>query len=267
MIIQMEWLAIVAGTIVGILVGVTGVGGGALMTPTLIFLLSVEPPAAVAIDLVFAAITKAGGVISYFKHDVIRWPIVINLLKGILPGAILTLWSINHVTAIADIKNELIVAVLGGVLLFSSIVLFFKGKSIFFLITIKKYLNSKVRNFENENKDKLLILSGFFIGVVVTISSVGAGVLGALTLFALYPKMESVEVVATDIAHAIPVTMIAGFGHFFLGYIDFNILFFLLMGSLPGIYIGSKIGVNVSGDLIRKVMSVAFLLLGLACFF
>jgi hypothetical protein len=259
---------IAAGLFVGIMVGMTGVGGGSLMTPILIFGFSVQPAIAVGTDLLFAAITKSGGILSYWRHNVVNWLVVKRLAIGSITTTILTLWLLN-VTGANDGRHDgVITAALGLALILTSSALLFKNAAANLLRAKDGHpvVNALFRLRQDEKHKALAtILTGAFLGVMVTMSSVGAGALGAVVLLFLYPKMKGVEIVATDIAHAVPLTAIAGLGHSTMGTVDWTLLTYLLVGSLPGIYIGSHLGIKIPDTVMRPLLAVILLVIGVKC--
>ena len=264
----MEWGFTLAGLFVGVMIGMTGVGGGSLMTPILIFGFSIQPAIAVGTDLLFAAITKSGGVWAYWRHNVVDWLVVRRLATGSIPMTLITLWVLKS-TGMGDGSHaNLITNALGVALILTSSALLLKG-------TISRMLQARVGHpvvnafyklrQDEQHKAMATIVTGAFLGVMVTMSSVGAGALGAITLLFLYPKMKGVEIVATDIAHAVPLTAIAGLGHSTVGTVDWSLLSFLVIGSLPGIYIGSHLGIKISDRVMRPLLAVMLLLVGIKC--
>ena len=264
----MEWGYTLAGLFVGIMVGMTGVGGGSLMTPILIFGFSVQPAIAVGTDLLFAAITKSGGIWAYWKHNVINWVVVKRLALGSVPMTLITLYLLHKTGVSEGQHSELITAALGVALILTSSALLLKG-------TITNILHAQAGHpvvtalyrMRQDEGHKMIatVISGAFLGVMVTMSSVGAGALGAVILLFLYPRMRGVEIVATDIAHAVPLTAIAGLGHSAVGTVDWSLLSFLVLGSLPGIYIGSHLGVKISDTVMRPLLAVILLGVGVKC--
>jgi hypothetical protein len=263
----MEWGLILAGLFVGTMVGMTGVGGGSLMTPILIFGFAIQPAVAVGTDLLFAAITKAGGVWAYMKHHVINWQVVLRLAYGSVPATLITLLALREFGLNEGAHEHIITSALGIALILTSSALLFKG-----------YIGSLIKSREghpivtalyqlrhDEHKTKVTIIVGVILGVMVTMSSVGAGALGAVTLLFLYPQMQGKEVVATDIAHAVPLTALAGLGHSTVGTVDWSLLGYLLIGSLPGIFLGSKIGVKIPDKLMRMILAVLLFVVGVKC--
>jgi hypothetical protein len=264
----MEWGFLVAGLFVGIMVGMTGVGGGSLMTPILIFGFSIQPAVAVGTDLLFAAITKAGGIWSYWRHDVINWLVVKRLAMGSVPATLLTLWGMSVLGMHEGAHSEFITQALGVALILTSSALLLKSW-IGGLLRAREghpVVNALYRVREDErHKAVLTVLSGAGLGVMVTISSVGAGALGAVILLFLYPRLKAVEIVATDIAHAVPLTFLAGLGHSAVGTVDWSLLFYLVAGSLPGIWIGSHLGVRIPDTVMRPLLAVILIAVGLKC--
>lgn len=264
----MEWGLLAAGLFVGFMIGMTGVGGGSLMTPILIFGFAIQPAIAVGTDLLFAAITKAGGVWAYMKHGAIQWQVVLRLAYGSVPATLLTLWLLSSIGIDEGRHSDLITTALGLALILTSSALLLKG-FIANLLRAKEghpVVSMLYRLREDEqHKIRATILTGAFLGVMVTMSSVGAGALGAVTLLFLYPRMKGVQIVATDIAHAVPLTAIAGLGHSTVGTVDWGLLGFLVLGSLPGIYMGSRIGVKIPDQAMRMILAVLLLLVGIKC--
>ncbi len=259
---------IAAGLFVGIMVGMTGVGGGSLMTPILIFGFAIQPAVAVGTDLLFAAITKSGGILSYWRHGVVNWIVVKRLAIGSLPATALTLWFLQYSGASEGHHSDVITMALGVALILTSSALLLKN-------AITKLLHAKAGHpivtglykirQDEQHKALATIITGALLGVMVTISSVGAGALGAVILLFLYPKMRGVEIVATDIAHAVPLTALAGIGHSTMGTVDWSLLTYLLVGSLPGIYIGSHIGIKIPDTVLRPLLAVILLAIGIKC--
>ena len=264
----MEWGYILAGLFVGIMVGMTGVGGGSLMTPILIFGFAIQPVVAVGTDLLFAAMTKAGGVWAYWRHGVVNWCVVKRLAMGSVTTTLLTLWILNSTGVGEGQHNELITSALGVALILTSSALLLKAWIAGIMRAQENHpIVSALYRMRQDEKHKTIatVITGGMLGIMVTLSSVGAGALGAVILLFLYPKMKGVEIVATDIAHAVPLTAIAGIGHSTVGTVDWSLLSFLIMGSLPGIYIGSHLGVKIPDHVMRPILAVILLLIGVKC--
>lgn len=275
---------VVSGLLVGILVGLTGVGGGSLMTPLLVFLFGFKPATAVGTDLLFAALTKTNGVwVHHTKHSSVDWRIVRWLSLGSLPFAITTLFVLNHFASIGKETTGVITLTLGIALLLTafsilvrSILISRSQKKAINVMTIADVAEETETELEQEEKiDEIqrgrfnrlqipaTILTGAVLGVLVTLTSVGAGALGTVVLLFLYPKMLTVKVVGTDLAHAIPLTAVAGFGHWMLGNVDFVLLSSLLIGSLPGIWLGSMLSAKLPERFLRPILAILLLIIGL----
>jgi len=264
----MEWGFTLAGLFVGTMIGMTGVGGGSLMTPILIFGFAVQPAIAVGTDLLFAAITKSGGIWAYWRHGVVNWIAVKRLATGSIPATLLTLWALSSTGVGDEQHSELITKALGVALILTSSALLLKSwiGGIMQAQADHPVISALYRMRQDEkHKAMATVVTGAFLGVMVTMSSVGAGALGAVILLFLYPKMKGVEIVATDIAHAVPLTAIAGLGHSTVGNVDWSLLSYLVLGSLPGIYIGSHLGVRISDRVMRPLLAVILLLVGAKC--
>lgn len=255
----MEWMNAVAGFGVGVMVGMTGVGGGALMTPILVLLFGVAPAAAVGTDLWFAAITKmAGGVVHHGRGSV-DWGVLKRLCMGSLPTALLTLaWL--HLTGMNQVKQGLILNALGAVLLLTSLAMMFKQRTHAFGQSIR----GKAPEAFRRAQPGLTVLAGAVLGFLVTLTSVGAGALGAVMLVYLYPvRLTPAKLVGTDIVHAIPLTLVAGTGHLAMGHVDVSLLGGLLLGSIPGVLLGSVLGSKAPEKVLRGAIAVVLALVGL----
>jgi uncharacterized membrane protein YfcA len=257
-----------SGFAVGLLVGITGVGGGSLMTPLLVFLFHFNPAVAVGTDLLFAAITKTGGVwVHHGKHSSVDWRIVRWLALGSLPFAIGTLFVLKYLNSVGKETTGAITFTLGIALILTAIALFVRSALLHNAEKLGQ-IDDEHSNLENAARFKHLeipatVLIGAVLGVLVTLSSVGAGALGTVALLFLYPKMTTLKIVGTDLAHAIPLTAVAGIGHWTLGNVDFVLLGSLLIGSLPGIWIGSHLSAKIPDKVLRPVLASVLLLIGL----
>jgi hypothetical protein len=221
----------VSGLAVGILVGLTGVGGGSLMTPLLILLFGIHPATAVGTDLLYAAATKSCGTLIHGFGRTVIWRIVALLAAGSVPATVLTVLELRHLT-MSGAANHIMSVSLGVALLATATVLFLRKQIIAFYAERIGVLSEKKTAI-------LTVVLGAVLGVLVSLSSVGAGALGVTALILLYPQLSTARIVGSDIAHAVPLTLIAGLGHWLLGSIDWLLLGSLLIGSIPGIAIGS----------------------------
>jgi uncharacterized membrane protein YfcA len=248
---------IIAGLVVGFIVGMTGVGGGSLMTPILLYF-GVPPAHAVGTDLLYAAITKAGGVHVHHKKRNIDWRITGELALGSLPAAALTLLVLHTISIDTNTLNTVIKATLGYALIFTAIAILFKRK----IFDYSRKNDSWMTRMSRREQAISTVVTGAVLGVVVTITSIGAGALGTVALFLLYPLLPTVRLVGTEIAHAVPLTLIAGMGHAGLGNVDWHLLINLLIGSLPGIYMGSHLANRVADHYLRPALAVMLLFVG-----
>ncbi|WP_122663217.1 sulfite exporter TauE/SafE family protein [Pseudomonas viridiflava] len=248
---------VVAGLVVGFIVGMTGVGGGSLMTPILLWF-GVNPATAVGTDLLYAAITKSGGVWVHKRNDNIDWKITGWLTMGSVPAVLLTLWFLSTLHAAPDAMNAVIKQALGVVLLLTAAAVFFKKRLLAFAH------NRAGGNYNPSGKslNALTVVTGLILGTMVALTSIGAGALGTVALFILYPFLATRRLVGTEIAHAVPLTLVAGLGHAGMGNMDWGILGFLLLGSLPGIYLGSHLSGRVSDDILRPCLAIMLAFIG-----
>lgn len=249
----------IAGFIVGFIVGMTGVGGGSLMTPILVLGFSIKPAVAVGTDLLYAAITKSSGILVHNKKGSINWRIVGLLSLGSLPASIIAVNLLQYLGRTGINYDRLITMSLSIALILTSLALLFKdplqrlGKNERF---------DMVRSLHKQWQAPITVLAGVILGILVTLSSVGAGALGAAILFFLYPRLPTIKIIGTDLAHAVPLTAVAGLGHLHLGSIDLSILVSLLLGSLPGIYIGSHLATRLPEHFVRPALASMLFLIG-----
>jgi uncharacterized membrane protein YfcA len=237
-----------SGFAVGLLVGMTGVGGGALMTPILIMLFGVHPATAVGTDLLYAAATKTGGSLVHGFARSIDWHVVGRLATGSIPATILTLTVLSLFNLSGDAARNLITLVLSVALFATAFVLVF-GASI-----VGAY-RARVTDLDPHKTAVSTIVVGAVLGCLVSISSVGAGALGVIALLMLYPQMPMAKVVGSDIAHAVPLTLVAGLGHWMMGSVNWAIIGSLLAGSLPGIFVGSYFAIRIPERALRLVLA------------
>ena len=253
---HIEWTYSLSGFIVGALVGLTGVGGGSLMTPILVLLFGVNPATAVGTDLLYAAVTKSGGVAVHGLNRTIDWRIVRRLALGSVPATALTIAILAHVGIKGHAQHGLITTVLGLALVLTAAA-----------ILLRKLLLDRlapvVEALPESRRAALTIALGLFLGVFVSISSVGAGAIGVTVLLTLYPRAPLVRVVGADIAHAVPLTLVAGLGHWYLGSVDWPVLGSLLVGSLPGIALASQFASRAPDKVLRPIMAAMLAIVGL----
>lgn len=250
----------IAGFVVGFIVGLTGVGGGSLMTPILVLVFGFKPAIAVGTDLLYAAITKSGGIFVHNRRGTIEWKIVGLLASGSIPATIISVLLLKHLDTAGINYDKVITYTLSTSLILTSLVLMFKNR-LQHASQNERY--EAIRALHRRLRKPMTILAGVLIGTLVTLSSVGAGALGAAILFFLYPRLRAASIVGTDLAHAVPITAIAGMGHVHIGTVDFLLLGSLLIGSLPGIYLGSHTGSYLPDKLLRPILASMLFLIGL----
>ena len=250
--LMIEPLYVVSGFGVGLLVGMTGVGGGSLMTPLLILLFGIHPATAVGTDLLYAAATKAGGSVAHGWARSIHWPAVIRLASGSIPASILTLVVLWQLDLSGESSRSLVNLVLCFALILTAISLLFR-KAI-----IARY-RWRLEQLDPGSTTRATVIVGAALGVLVSISSVGAGAVGVVALLLLYPQLPTARIIGSDIAHAVPLTLVAGTGHWIIGTVDWHLMGSLLAGSLPGIFIGSYLAVRVPEKALRLVLAATLI--------
>ena len=255
MLASIDPLYSLSGFFVGLLVGQTGMGGGALMTPLLILVFGVNPATAVGTDLLYASMTKTAGTLVHGLNQTVRWRIVALLAAGSVPATALTLLVISKVELSGSVASSVISGVLGVLLVLTSLSLFFRRQ---FLV----FAGSRLLAIEPKQTTLLTVVTGAVLGVLVTISSVGAGALGVTALLLLYPRWPMAIIVGSDIAHAVPLTLVAGIGHWVLGSVDWPLLTSLLTGSVPGIILGSYISAHVPDSVLRPILATTLMVVG-----
>ena len=247
----LQWISplyVISGLCVGILVGMTGVGGGSLMTPLLSLLFGVHPSTAVGTDLLYAAVTKSGGVAVHGAYRTVDWRIVGRLATGSIPAACLTLIALGHANLSGEGARILISSVLAcGLVLTASVLVFRRA--------IQRFYLDRVGVLDSARTRTLTIAAGALLGLLVSISSVGAGAIGVTALVLLYPKLPIRRIVGSDIAHAVPLTLVGGIGHWLLGSLDWHILPSLLLGSIPGVILGGRVSVKLPDAVLRYLLA------------
>ncbi|NCN22640.1 MAG: hypothetical protein COS43_03220 [Gallionellales bacterium CG03_land_8_20_14_0_80_55_15] len=259
----MDWLYTVSGFGVGLIVGVTGVGGGSLMTPLLVLFFGVSPATAVGTDLLYASLTKTMGAWVHSKRGTVDWKVVGLLAMGSLPAALVTILMLKYLALDEKTLRSVVTSVLSVALLLTAVVLLFKEQ----IMKIGRRRDGTMYELHHRYLPTATIATGVVVGSLVTVSSIGAGVLGTVALLFLYPRLPAVKIVGTDIAHAVPLTALAGMGHLALGTVDLVLLGSLLLGSLPGIYIGSHLSAKVPERVLRPLLAVMLLIIGLKMVF
>jgi uncharacterized membrane protein YfcA len=249
---SIQFLYTISGFAVGLLVGLTGVGGGSLMTPLLILLFGMHPAAAVGTDLLYAAATKSAGSVMHGFNRTVDWRVVFRLAAGSVPMTIVSIAVLSYLDINGEGTQQLIGWVLAFALLLTAATLIFRNR------IVARYAPSMGALPPNRIA-VLTVIVGGILGVLVSISSVGAGAIGVTALVLLYPKLPTARIVGSDIVHAVPLTLVAGIGHWFLGSIDWQVFAALILGSVPGILIGSYAAARVPETALRVVLALTLL--------
>ena len=248
-------LYVLSGFCVDALVGMTGVGGGSLMTPLLILLFGIHPVTAVGTDLLYAAVTKTFGTLVHGYTHTVDWQVVRRLASGSVPMTILTLLVLSHFDLSSADAARLISRALGATLLVTALALVFRA-------SLLVYLGAHFPELGVRRAATLTVAAGGVLGVLVSISSVGAGAIGVTALIILYPRLSTPSIVGSDIAHAVPLTLIAGIGHWIISSVDTAILGSLLTGSIPGIVVGSWMTIHVPDRALRLALAAVLFIVG-----
>jgi uncharacterized membrane protein YfcA len=249
-----------SGLAVGVLVGLTGVGGGSLMTPLLVLLFGFHPATAVGTDLLFASATKGVGTAVHGANKTVDWKITGLMAAGSVPAAAATLTLLWALHTKASAVSSLISTVLGGMLVVTAIALLFRERMFAFA-------RQHTLPLSDRGVAIATVVLGALLGVLVTISSVGAGAIGVTVLIFLYPRMAVSRVVGSDIAHAVPLTLLAGMGHWMMGSVNVPLLASLLVGSVPGIVIGSQLTPRTPEKWLRPILAGVLILVAAKMFF
>jgi uncharacterized protein len=252
----MDWLTTLSGFLVGLIVGVTGVGGGSLMTPLLVLVFGVAPVTAVGTDLLFASVTKAGGAWAHARRSNVDWSVVAWLAAGSVPASAVTLALLHFFVPHPDKLSAIVSVALGIALMLTAGALVFRERLHAWAI------RRAPRSVERKSTARRTLVVGAILGALVTVSSVGAGALGVTALFFLYPGLAAARIVGTDIAHAVPLTLVAGLGHAAAGAVDWTLLASLLVGSLPGIWLGSSLSQRIPERMLRTALAAMLVLIG-----
>lgn len=244
-----------AGVAVGVLVGMTGVGGGSLMTPLLVLAFGFHPATAVGTDLLYASATKAVGTVVHGAGGTVDWRVVQRLATGSVPATVVTLFALARVGTRVEGTAHTMTVVLGMALVLTAIATLFRRQ------IVERLARGRAPRPESRTATLTIVL-GAVLGVLVSLSSVGAGALGMTVLLVLYPQLPTNRLVGSDIAHAVPLTLVAGAGHWWLGSVDVALLVSLLVGSVPGIIVGSLVATRVSDRVLRPVLAATLAVVG-----
>ncbi|ENW26461.1 sulfite exporter TauE/SafE family protein [Acinetobacter lwoffii] len=259
---------ILAGVLVGFCVGVTGVGGGSLMTPILISLFRIEPHIAIGTDLLYAAISKFCGSFVHAKKMNIVWPIVIWLAVGSIPASFATHWVLENYLSQSTHYKAVLTMVLGFMLTITGLSILFRSQiENLFNKYRKQELPDMTQDLEKvklqaKEKRVAIIIMGIILGIFVTLSSVGAGAFGIMALVVMFPNLPMIRIIGSDVVHAVLLTLVAGLGHMSSGNVDFMLLMWLLVGSIPAIIVGTLLSSRMPEKLIRKILGITLFALG-----
>ncbi|MBU3079369.1 sulfite exporter TauE/SafE family protein [Sphingomonas quercus] len=244
-----------AGVAVGLLVGFTGVGGGSLMTPLLVLAFGFHPSTAVGTDLLYASATKTVGTAVHGFNRTVDWAVVRRLALGSVPATVATLFVLAYARTRVEGIEHAITGTLGVALILTAAAMVFRDR-----------IRARYALFFTRLSDRrvagLTVALGGMLGVLVSLSSVGAGAIGMTALLVLYPHLPTNRLVGSDIAHAVPLTLVAGLGHWAMDAVDFGLLVSLLVGSVPGIVIGSMLSVRVPDGVLRLVLAATLAIVG-----
>lgn len=247
-----DWTAIAAGAGVGSIVGLTGVGGGSLMTPLLISVFGLDKAVAIGTDLWFAGLTKVSGSVAHHREGHVDYHITKKLLMGSIPATILTMVAM-HVFDIHKSKGSTLAYALGIALLLTAVTVAFRPVWHRVGIWLERWIT-------RERRPALTVLCGAILGVLVSLSSIGAGALGATMILLLYPRLDMKRLVGSDIAHAVPLTIVAGIGHASLGNVNWTLLIELLVGSIPAIWVAAKLTKHLPETITRFALCACLVL-------
>jgi uncharacterized membrane protein YfcA len=251
----MDVVAVLSGFAVGAIVGLTGVGGGSLMTPLLLSVFKLNPAVAIGTDLWFAAITKGAGSAAHHRVGQVDWKITRWLLAGSLPASLATI-ALMHFTGVTQGWASALTFSLGIALLLTAVTVAYRQAWTAVGLRLERWI-------PEPRKAAFTFASGLLLGVLVSLSSIGAGAIGATLIMLLHPRLAAHKVVGTDIAHAVPLTLVAGIGHATLGHVDWALLAALIVGGVPGIWLGAQLTRRMPERLVRALLCTALVTAGL----
>lgn len=250
----MELSIVLMGALVGLLVGLTGVGGAALLTPVLL-LVGIQPTVAVATDLFYNSITKLFGSIQHIRQRTLQWKLVLYLAAGSIPGAVIAILLLKYYPPLQGYQDAVVKHALGFVLILVALISIVK-------LYFSKTEANKIQLKPLEEKRLLTIAIGLALGFIVGLTSVGSGSLFALAMMLFY-RMSAAELVGTDIVHAFLLVTAASIMHAGFGHIDYMLALNLLIGSVPGVLIGSRLTAKLPPKPLRTAMATLIFISGL----
>jgi hypothetical protein len=230
----------------------TGVGGGSLMTPLLVLLFGFHPATAVGTDLLYASVTKTVGTMVHGSRKTVDWHIVGGLALGSVPASMVTLFVMSRIGIMGPHYAVILNISLGTALFLTAFAVFFRP-------WILRSVGPRFRGLPEARISHWTVFLGAILGILVSVTSVGAGALGTTALLLLYPKLPVSRIAGSDIAHAVPLTLIAGIGHWLMGSVNFVLMAALLIGSIPGIIAGSLLSSRSSDSVLRPVLAITLL--------
>lgn len=251
---------VLAGALVGMCVGLTGVGGGSLMTP-LLTMMGVPLHTAIGTDLLYAAITKSSGAVVHFQKKNIEWSVVGWLALGSIPASLLTAWALSAWFGDANNYKGIMTVALGLMLMVTACSLIFKNRLQKFHDT--NPVGNHFRQWVTANHTQATLWMGVALGVLVTLSSVGAGAFGVVILLSLYPALSTIKIIGTDVTHAVLLTLVAGLAHARMGNVDYQLLSLLLIGSIPAIIAGTLLSSHMPEKVIRPLLGMTLMALSI----
>jgi uncharacterized membrane protein YfcA len=243
-----DWELALTGLLTGLLVGMTGMGGGSLMTPILVFLFGIPPATAIGTDIAHGAAFKTVGAVQHRRMGNVRARLAGWMLIGSAPTSLLGVWLASELTdRYGDGVEDVMAQVLGAALLFGCVGL-----------VAKSLVHTTVTgdgDWDLTNRDRVAaMLIGILGGFIVGLTSVGSGVFFGLTLLVIFP-LRAHKVVGTDIFHAAALLYVAGIGHWLAGNVDFSILGWLLLGSIPGVLVGGRLTLSIPETVLRFALA------------
>ncbi len=252
-----ELLISLTGALVGFTVGLTGMGGGALMTPLLVLMLGVNPLAAVSSDLVTAAVMKPIGGTVHLRRGSVHWGLVGWLCAGSVPAAIAGSVLVSLATPTPQVEHRMQLTI-GAALLVAVVAISARA-----IVARRRGTAATATLASTRVRPLPTVAIGILGGFVVSVTSVGSGSLMMVLLLAAYPRLSSKQLVSTDLWQAIPLVIAAAGSHLLFGHVDMKLVGLLVLGSVPGVYVGARISTGASDQVIRSALVVVLATAGL----
>ncbi len=262
MILGIELVPVLFGLLVGFLVGLTGVGGGSLMTPFLIAVLGVPAPTAVGTDMVYATATKMTGSVQHYRQRSVNLEVAVFLGLGSIPASLLGVWTLEWIKVAYDAETvrSIMITIIAATLVLVGASLIFKA------FLPERWVRSRQTAWDGKTsmspKRRLFtVLFGATGGYLVGLTSIGSGSVMAVILLLLYPLAPAI-VVGTDIAHATVLSLVTGFAHLLNGNVDLPLVGTLLLGSIPGVLVGSRLAPRLPGRPLTIILAIMLVFVG-----